>query len=158
LEDLEGNEQDSTFAEGNSAVNVGKYMVQVSFTVIGMNANNYTASPFEKVAYLTILRASYQEEMGDLYVEPQWFALGDIESHVLYFSFDLPTGVSPVFALIGETITITQVVKENNAYAVYFQVEQAGEYTYTVSFTHENNNYEQISLKLETKIFIGGEN
>ena len=165
------------YKAGNSAIDAGVYLVKASFTLIGKNAENYVASPFEKEVYFTIRRASYAEEMKDVYIESQWYEYGyeyeyydnpDLEkTYEVYFDCALPEGVSPQFTLTNEKGEIIQgktekvtSKEEGNAtsakttYKYSFTVKGIGVYNCVVTFTHSDKNYEDITLALKSWVYI----
>ena len=165
LKDGAGVAVSDVFKAGNTATNAGLYAVKVSFQIIGKNAENYVTSPFEKEAYLTIQRASYESEM-DVYLDSQWFAFEENKTYEIEFVCPLPEGVTPQFTITDENGEVMdgmmQVVTddehgENTAKKTYkylFTVPAAGEYTCVITYKHSNANYEAIRLTLEAWMFI----
>ena len=166
LKDGAGAMVTDTYKDGNSAVEAGVYLVKVSFTITGKNAENYTASHFEKETYLTIERAPYDDEMKNVYLNSQWYEFEDGKIYEIYFESDLPEGVAPHFTLTnksgekieGETEVITKTEGDNaivkTVYKYSFTVDTAGDYTCVVTFTHSNKNYADITIALDAWIFI----
>lgn len=156
------------YKAGNSAVDVGLYLVKVSFSIIGKNAENYTASPFEKEAYLTILRAPYDEMMKNIYLDSQWYEFEAGKTYEIYFESELPEGVAPQFTLTdksGEKIegVMEKIEKskgegdqkiDKTIYKYSFTVETAGDFMCVVTFAHSNKNYADITIELKAWIFI----
>ena len=168
LKDGAGDMVTDTYKNGNSAVDVGQYLVKVSFSIIGKNAENYTAFPFEKEAYLTIERAAYDTTMKNVYLDSQWYEFKEGKTYEIYLESELPEGVSPQFTLTdknGEKIEglmekITKTEGEGTQkidktiYKYSFTVEKAGDFTCVVTFTHNNKNYADITIELKAWIFI----
>ena len=168
LEDGDGNQlNDASYQTGNQATDVGVYLVEAKFSIIGKNAENYITEPFEKQAYLTILRASYDEELQNVYLDTQWEEFVEDKTYEIYFECELPQGVTPQFTLTsdnGETIqgimeTVTSEVEGDETatkttYKYSFSVERAGEYICVVTFVHDNENYDTITLELNATFYI----
>jgi hypothetical protein len=167
LKDGTGASVTDTYKAGNTAINAGVYLVKVSFGVNGKNAENYTTAPLEKEAYLTILRASYDEEMKDVYLDTQWFEFEEGKTYEILLDCELPEGVTPQFTLTnarGETIDgkmekVTSSVEGDKtavktAYKYLFTIETAGEYTCVVTFVHDNENYDMIKIDLNAMFYI----
>lgn len=167
LKDGAGTAVTDEYKAGNSAVNAGVYSVQVSFTVKGKNAENYTASPFEKEAYLTIERAPYDEEMKNVYLDSQWYEFEEGKRYEICFTSELPEGVSPKFTLTnergemleGEMEIVTSETEGNDGavktiYKFVFTVERVGEYTCVVTFVHGNKNYAEIMSEVKAWVVI----
>ena len=165
LKDGAGVEVTEEYKKGNSATNAGVYLVKVSFTIMGKNADNYIAAPYEKEAYLTILRAPYDEQMQGLYLDSRWYVFEEGKTYEIDFTGDLPDGVSPNFTLTnkqGEKVEGTMILVESEegetaektTYQYLFTAETAGEYTCTITFTHSNKNYADITLTLTAVVFI----
>ena len=167
LKDGAGESLTDTYKAGNTAINAGVYLVKASFNILGKNAENYTAAPFEKEAYLTILRASYEEEMKDAYLDAQWEEFGEEKTYEILFECELPEGVAPQFTLTderGEKIEgkMEKVTSEaegsetavKTTYKYSFSVERAGEYDCVVTFVHDNENYDKIALELNATFHI----
>lgn len=162
-----GKPEDDRYKDGNTAIEAGVYLVKASFNVTGQNAQNYTTSPLEKEAYLTIRRASYDEEMKAVDLDTQWFAFKKDATYEISFDSALPQGVSPQFKLTDDkNETITGELKEiktpvdanetvfKTTYKYAFKVEKAGEYTCSITFTHQNANYGEIKLTLTACVLI----
>ena len=165
LKDGAGVEVTEEYKKGNSATNAGVYLVKVSFTIMGKNADNYIAAPYEKEAYLTILRAPYDEQMQGLYLDSRWYVFEEGKTYEIDFTGDLPDGVSPKFTLTnkqGEKVEGTMILVESEegetaektTYRYLFTAETAGEYTCIITFTHSNKNYADITLTLTAVVFI----
>ena len=168
LEDGDGNQlNDASYQTGNQATEVGVYLVEAKFSIIGKNAENYITEPFEKQAYLTILRASYDEELQNVYLDTQWEEFVEDKTYEIYFECELPQGVTPQFTLTsdsGEIIqgtmeTVTSEVEGDETatkttYKYSFSVERAGEYICVVTFVHDNENYDTITLELNATFYI----
>ena len=154
------------YKSGNTATDAGEYWVRVSFTITGKSADNYIASPAEIVAYLTIERAKYDETMQNVYLDSQWYQMNDSHTYEIYLEGELPDGVSPQFtvtnskgeALEGEMELVTSDETDGqtskSAYKYVFTTDAEGDYTCIVTFTHNDKNYEDITLELEAWIFI----
>ncbi len=155
------------YKKGNAATEAGVYWVKASFTITGKNAENYIASPVETVAYLTIERAKYDEAMQNVYLDSQWHQVNENKTYEIYLEGELPMGVSPQLTLknsAGETVaqgemelvtpdTAGEETLKKTKYR-YVVKADAGDYTCVVTFTHTNENYEDIALKLESWVFI----
>ena len=154
------------YKTGNGAINAGVYIVKASFTIIGKNAENYTAAPFEKEAYLTILRASYDAAIENVYLDSERYEFEEGKTYEINFSCELPEGVSPKFTLTnsnGEVIEGEMEIVTSNegaeqtiktTYRYTFTVETVGEYTCLVTFEHSNKNYADITTELKAWILI----
>ena len=166
LKDGAGELVSDAYKTGNTAINAGVYLVKVSFSVNGKNAENYTTAPLEKEAYLTIRRASYDEEMKKVYLDSQWFKFEEGKTYDISFACELPEGVTPQFTLTnasGETIDgemelVTSKADGETAgktaYKYTFCVEAAGTYTCVITFVHDNENYDKITLVLNATFYI----
>lgn len=157
-----------TYKVGNTAINAGVYLVKASFGINGKNAENYITAPMEKEAYLTIRRASHDEEMKNVYLDTKWEKFVENKTYEIDFECELPQGVTPQFTLknkSGETIDgrmkkiETAVENDETAvkttYKYLFSVETAGEYICVVTFVHGNENYDKITVELRTTFYIG---
>ena len=166
LKDGVGELVSDSYKDGNTAVNSGEYAIKAIFSLNGKNTENYTTVPMEKEARLTILRASYDEAMQNVYINSEYDVFATGKTYEMTFDCPLPEGVSPQFTLTnenGETvegrIEKTESVDGNETavkttYKYLFEVESAGEYTCVVSFTHNHEHYKEISLRLTAWIII----
>jgi hypothetical protein len=170
LKDGAGNVVIEEYKEGNSAIDAGVYLVKSRFNVLGKNAGNYTASPFEKEAYLTILCASYDDILKNVYLNSQWYEWEEGKTYEIIFDCKLPEGVSPQFTLTndkGEVIEGRMEIVTSEAegdedlvetiYKYQFTVEETGEYTCMLTFVHNHKNYAKITLELKSLLFISSE-
>ncbi len=163
LKDGHGHDVEEEYVAGNQATEAGVYSVRAIFNVTGKSADNYTTNPLEKVAYLTIACAKYDDEMKNVYLDPQYYEAEEDNTYDIYFNCELPIGVSPIFTLKnpnGETIVgqLTKEVDETTGKQVYkytFTSELTGEYTCIITFVHTNTNYEEITTALQSWVFIG---
>ena len=167
LKDGAGQAVTDTYKDGNSAISAGVYSVKASFNVNGKNADNYTTKPYEKEAYLTISRASYDEKMQGMDLDSQGFIFEMGKTYEIFFDCALPQGVSPQFQLTDDkNETITGEVEEiktpvdgnetvfKTTYKYSFKVEKAGNYTCVITFTHQNADYEEIKLTVTAWVII----
>lgn len=171
LKDGHGDEVADTAKTGNAAINAGVYSVEAHFTILGKNAENYTTSLATKTAKLTILPASYDGELKDFYLNSQWFEWEANKTYKIAFDGELPQGVSPTFVLTsesgevieGEMTVLTKIENVGDKaivktiYEYSFTVETTGEYACVVTFTHNNQNYENITIKLEAWVIFTSE-
>ena len=164
-----GEEVDSAYAEGNSKTDAGTYSVKAIFTIKGRNAANYVAEPCEIEATLTILRAEYDSQMGNLYLDLQEPDSEGNKEYELWLSGELPTGVLPIFTLLNENGERVEGRMEklssedegnetkNPLYKYVFTADEEGIYTCVVTFTHNDTNYKEIQLEIEAWMFIGSD-
>ena len=167
LKDGAGQAVTDTYKDGNSAISAGVYAVKASFNVNGKNADNYTTDPIYKEAYLTIKRASYDEEMQGVDLDSQGFIFEAGKTYEIFFDCALPQGVSPQFKLTDDkNETITGEVEEiktpvdanetvfKTTYKYSFKVEKAGNYSCVITFTHQNADYEEIKYTVTAWVII----
>lgn len=171
IKDGKGNKVEDKFQKGNKAINAGVYSVEAVFTIIGKNAENYTTSLEKKTANLTILPASYDEIINDLYLNSQWYEWKAGQTYQIFFDGELPQGVSPQFVLtneLGEKIegTMEKVTKTEGEgdkaivkteYQYSFTAETPGEYACVITFVHSNMNYADITVKLTAWVILTSE-
>lgn len=150
-------------ANTSVATNAGEYAVTASFRITDENVvRNYTVQPLEKTVTLTILRATYDSEMEGVQLESQTFDYEEGKTYEIVFEYDLPDGVSPQFTLTDENgkqvqgtlKTVTDEETGKTTYQYAFSVAAIGEYTCKVAFTHDNGNYEKITLTLTETIYL----
>lgn len=149
----DGQPATDTFKQGNGAVDAGKYCVKATFTITGKNANNYLPIPADMQAYLTIERASYDEQLQALYLDSQWYDKSSENEYKIWLSGELLEGITPVYTVKDATGAVVQGSMDAQ-YVYTFITEQAGEYTCEVSFTHENNNFAPIQTTLSSWVII----
>ncbi len=162
LKDGAGKVVDDTYKEGNTAINAGVYLVKALFSINGKNAENYKTAPEEKEGYLTIERASYDEAIKHVYLDMQWEEFVQGKTYEISFACKLPEGVAPQFVVIdengraiqGEMQTTVNETTGKTEYKYLFGVESAGEYSCAVSFVHNNENYDRITLNLHATFYI----
>ena len=167
LKDGAGEAVTDTYKVGNTAINAGVYLVKASFSINGKSAENYTTAPMEREAYLTIRRASYDEEMKSMYLDTQWEEFVENKTYEISFDGELPQGVTPQFTITnknGETIQGTMEIVTSKVegdetavkktYKYLFSVETAGEYICVVTFVHDNENFNTIKLELSATFYI----
>lgn len=144
----------------NTAKDAGSYLVNVKFSINGKSAENYKINPDqeEKTASLTILRASYDAEMKNVYLDTKWEEFVENETYEIYLECDLPEGVKPQFTLTnasGEVIALKGgETEDKTGYKYQYTVQTEGEYVCVVTFKHENENYMDIKLELKAWIYI----
>lgn len=162
-----GQEVTEEYKAGNTATEAGVYWVRASFSVTGKSAENYVALPAEAVAYLTIERAKYDEQMQKVYLDSQWYQVNADKKYEIYLEGELPKGVSPQLTLknsAGETVAQGQMelvadtagdeTLKKTIHKYVFETDAVGDYTCVVTFTHTEANYEDIALELEAFVFI----
>lgn len=168
VQNSKGEDVTEEYEDGNSRQDAGVYSVKAIFTIEGKNAVNYETNPCEIEGQLTILRAEYDSQMQKLYLDSQWQEFQERKEYVVWLSGDLPAGIEPHFTLTneaGEEIIgqMEKVSSENfdgsesivnPIYKYVFTVPEEGHYACVVTFTHTNENYKDIQLKLEAWIFI----
>ena len=167
LKDGSGQSVVDTFKPNNTAINAGLYLIKACFSVNGKNAENYTTSFLEKEAFLTICRASYMDQMNDIYLDTQWQEFVENKTYEISLEGELPEGVIPQFTITSEDKEIIQgemkkVISKvdgdetatKTTYKYLFSVENPGDYTCKVNFLYENKNFENIELELTTFFYI----
>jgi hypothetical protein len=104
--------------------------------------------------------------MKKVYLDSQWFKFEEGKTYDISFACELPEGVTPQFTLTnasGETIDgemelITSKADGETAgktaYKYTFCVEAAGTYTCAITFVHDNENYDKITLVLNATFYI----
>ena len=110
---------------------------------------------------MTILRAPYDEQMQGVYIDSRWYAFEEGKTYEIELMGDLPEGVSPIFTLTnvqgeevkGEIQVVTSE-EEKTTYKYLFTVETEGEYTCVITFTHDNENYADITFTVTGLVFI----
>lgn len=153
---------EDTYKKGNIATDTGVYLVKAIFSINGKNAENYTPDPLEMEATLTIQRASYDEEMSDLYINSEYYVFDQNKTYEISFDCELPKGVTPEFkvtnakgeVIVGETLNEFDETLIKTTYKYLFNVEEPGEYTCLVTFKHNNEHYKEIAVTLTAWVII----
>ena len=155
IEDGEGNEvkeeytaYDPAKVSGFHPTDAGRYLVKATFTITGKNAANYEAKPYEKEAYLTIERATYDtSDMGFADAVYQYSG----EAYQVFIDEDnIPEGVEVTYQIKrvkdGDGNDVTEEYRDG------CEATDVGVYLVKAVFTMQDaykNNYE-VSLDEKT--------
>ena len=137
LKDANGDAVVDEFKSGNTASKVGVYLVKVNFIITGKNAQNYTASPYEKEAYLTVERAVYDMSY-----------VGFFDEAVMYTGKPCTLNISADVKIPSDVVVAYQIkqIKDadgndvNEDYKLGNSATNAGVYSVKVTFSIDENS------------------
>lgn len=168
IKDSLGNDVQEQAILGNSCIDAGVYKIEVVFNVIDTYKKNYYPNPSSKTAILTIERASYEQDVEDIYLEEYSYIFEKDNEYTISLDGALPLGVDAQFKIVDKNNTTIQgehcdVINEvedeqgniiSTIHKSYkFKVVEAGEYDCIVNFEHSNPNYYPIQPK-SNRFFI----
>ena len=171
VKDANGNDVTGESVAGNTASLPGVYKVVASFAIKSDVEAYYEMDVEEKVAYLTIQRASYDELMWEkihmdkiVRFDKEVYTFTKDQTCVIYLIVNLPEGVEANITLRntdGEIMEIGTVEKVEHdeegitgKYSYTFTPDTVGTYTCVVTFEHSNEMYEPITVQLEAAVII----
>ena len=169
LTDGRGDAKDGEYQDASKhpAIEAGEYLVKASFTLD--DPNNYTLSVSSLEASLLIEAADYEDLRG-LYLQLEE-SNDEGGSYVLRLKGNLPEWITPIFVVAeNDSQNGNQNIIEGvfslgmdtetgkKEYKYVFTAPASEKYLCKVTFTHQNANYNPISVELQLPIDMDGNN